>query len=111
MRILVTNNARFLGNNLVDALVAHGDTAIALDDLSTGSRTNLKPGVTLRVADVSNEAALYQAMTKQEFEVIIHCASKTKIIESMEKPELYRRVIVDGTRNVLALARDRRARM
>ena len=111
MRVLVTGGAGFLGSNLVDALVARGDTAIALDDLSTGSRTNLKPGVTLRVADVSNDAALYQAVTGQEFEVIVHCASKTKVVESMEKPELYRRVIVDGTRNVLALARDRRARM
>ena len=111
MRVLVTGGAGFLGSNLVDALVARGDTAIALDDLSTGSRANLGPSVTLRVADVSNEAALYQAVTGQEFEVIVHCASKTKVVESMEKPELYRRVIVDGTRNIIALARDRRARM
>jgi len=111
MRVLVTGGAGFLGSNLVDALVARGDTAIALDDLSTGSRTNIKPGVTLRVADVANDGALYQAVQGQDFEAIVHCASKTKVVESMEKPELYRRVIVDGTRNVIALARDRRARM
>ena len=35
MRVLVTGGAGFLGSNLVDALVARGDTAIALDDRGT----------------------------------------------------------------------------
>ena len=42
MRILVTGGAGFIGSHLSEALVANGDSVIALDDLSTGNSTNLK---------------------------------------------------------------------
>ncbi|WP_338698618.1 NAD-dependent epimerase/dehydratase family protein [Streptomyces sp. Q6] len=38
---LVTGGAGFIGSHLADALLAHGHTAVVLDDLSTGDRTNL----------------------------------------------------------------------
>ena len=111
MRVLVTGGAGFLGSHVVDALTARGDLAIALDDLSTGDRTNLAPDVPLRIADVSNKDALFSALHGEGFDAIVHCASKTKVVESMEKVALYRRVIVDGTRNVVALAEDRHVQM
>jgi UDP-glucose 4-epimerase len=40
-RILITGGAGFIGSHLVDALLAEGHEAIALDDLSTGSARNL----------------------------------------------------------------------
>jgi UDP-glucose 4-epimerase len=36
VRTLVTGGARFIGSNLVDALLARGDEVTILDDLSTG---------------------------------------------------------------------------
>ena len=42
MKILVTGGAGFIGSHLSEALVANGDSVIALDDLSTGNSTNLK---------------------------------------------------------------------
>ncbi|HSE48663.1 MAG TPA: UDP-glucuronic acid decarboxylase family protein [Terriglobales bacterium] len=41
MRALVTGGAGFLGSHLCDALVAEGHRVIALDNLLTGSATNL----------------------------------------------------------------------
>ena len=41
MKILVTGGAGFIGSHLSEALVANGDSVIALDDLSTGNSTNL----------------------------------------------------------------------
>lgn len=41
MRYLITGGAGFIGSHLVDALVARGDEALILDDLSTGSRENV----------------------------------------------------------------------
>jgi UDP-glucose 4-epimerase len=38
---LVTGGAGFIGSHLVDALLARGDSVIALDDLSTGRLSNL----------------------------------------------------------------------
>ncbi len=42
MKILVTGGAGFIGSHLSQALVANGDSVIALDDLSTGNSANLK---------------------------------------------------------------------
>jgi UDP-glucose 4-epimerase len=51
---LVTGGAGFIGSHLCDALVRRGDTVRVLDDLSTGSRANLPPGVTLIEGDVAD---------------------------------------------------------
>lgn len=42
MRALVTGGAGFIGSHLVDALLAQGHSAIALDDLSTGTHANIR---------------------------------------------------------------------
>jgi UDP-glucose 4-epimerase len=107
LRALVTGGAGFLGSHVVDALRARGDRVVALDDLSTGDRKNLSADTPLRVASVADRAVLEAAVAEETFEVIIHCAAKTKVVESMEKADLYRRVIVDGTRNVVALAENK----
>ena len=104
MRVLVTGGAGFVGSNIVDALDARGDLVVALDDLSTGNRQNLAPDIAFRHASVADEKQLRAAVHGEGFDVIVHCASKTKVVESMEKEALYRAVIVDGTRNALDLA-------
>jgi len=111
MRVLVTGGAGFIGSSIVDAVKARGDDVVVVDDISTGDRANIAPGIALRVADVSDATALREAVRGERFDAVVHCASKTKVVESMEKPDLYRRVIVEGTRNVVRLAEDARAKM
>ena len=111
MRVLVTGGAGFVGSNIADALDARGDLVVALDDLSTGDRRNLAPDMAFRQASVADEKQLFDALKGEGFDAIVHCAAKTKVVESMEKPDLYRRVIVDGTRNVVALAEKVRAQV
>ena len=111
MRVLVTGGAGFLGSNIVDALRARGDAVVALDDLSTGERGNLAPDIPLRVVSVADERALLEALKGEAYDAVVHCAAKTKVVESMEKAELYRKVIVDGTRNVVRLAEGVRAQI
>ncbi len=59
---LVTGGAGFIGSHLCDALVARGDSVRVLDDLSTGHRHNLPPGVPLIVGDVADPAAVAEAI-------------------------------------------------
>ena len=111
MRVLVTGGAGFIGSTIVDALEARGDLVVVVDDISTGDRANLAPDIALRVADVSDAKALREAVHGEGFDAVVHCASRTKVVESMAKPDLYRRVIVDGTRNVARLAEELHAQV
>lgn len=103
-RVLVTGGAGFVGSHVADALVARGDEVVVVDDLSTGSRDNVAAGIDLRVVDVSDGPALGRAVEGEHFDAVVHLASKTKVVQSMEQPDLYRRVIVEGTRNVVDAA-------
>ena len=105
MHVLVTGGAGFLGSHVVDALLARGDDVVVVDDLSTGDRANLDPRADLRVADIADLSALQRELGSRRIDAVVHCAAKTKVVESMTKEKLYERVIVGGTRNVLETTR------
>ena len=57
-RALVTGGAGFIGSHVAEALASDGYEVTALDDLSTGRRANLAPGVRFEELDIrSSEAA------------------------------------------------------
>lgn len=103
-RVLVTGGAGFVGSAIADALRDRGDSVVAVDDLATGDRANVSGGIELVVADIVDRGRLFGALAGRRFDAVVHCAAKTKVVESIAKPELYRRVIVQGTAQVLALA-------
>jgi UDP-glucose 4-epimerase len=104
MRVLVTGGAGFFGSHVVDALRVRGDDIVALDDLSTGDRANVDPAVPLVVADLSDRERVSDRFSGERFDAVVHAAAKTKVMESIAKPDLYHRVIVNGTSNALDVA-------
>jgi UDP-glucose 4-epimerase len=42
--ILVTGGAGFIGSHVVDALLAAGERPVALDNLTSGDKKNLREG-------------------------------------------------------------------
>jgi len=104
MRALVTGGAGFFGSHIVDALRARGDEVTVLDDLSTGARANLDPAVPIVVADIGDRERVRDELAGERFDAVIHAAAKTKVMESIEQPALYHRVIVNGTSNALDIA-------
>ena len=59
---LVTGGAGFIGSHLCEALLARGDAMRVLDDLSTGKRENLPPGVPLIEGDVADPPTVRAAV-------------------------------------------------
>jgi UDP-glucose 4-epimerase len=109
MRVLVTGGAGFIGSNLVDALLARGDEAIVVDDLSTGRRENLEPGLaagaTLVEADIRDREAMEELTGRERPEVIFHLAAQIDVRKSIADPAFDASINVGGTANVLEAAR------
>jgi UDP-N-acetylglucosamine/UDP-N-acetyl-alpha-D-glucosaminouronate 4-epimerase len=117
MRILVTGGAGFIGSHTVDALVASGHEVRVLDDLSSGTRTNLArhldtpngpPAIELIEGDVRDPAAVRQAV--EGCDAVFHGAAIVSVTRSFEEPELVESVNAGGTLRVREAARTAGAR-
>ena len=114
--ILITGGAGFIGSHLVDHLLAQGlwrvtvvddfndfyDPSIKLENVKT-HRSN--PNFELVEADIRDPAALSRAFTETNFECIVHLAARAGVRPSLKEPHLYLETNVNGTMNLLELAR------
>lgn len=107
LRLLVTGGAGFIGSHIVEEAVREGLEVIVVDDLSSGSPSNLPPGVKLVRADVSDRSQLaaVEAMLRGDDVEVAHLAAVSSVPEAMEDPSRVVRVNVLGTEEVLELAR------
>jgi nucleoside-diphosphate-sugar epimerase len=103
MRALVTGGAGFIGSNLVELLLAEGHDVAVLDDLSSGYRENLVPGVEFVEGDVSDADLVRDAAGGCE--VVFHLAASVGNTRSIEHPRRDSEVNVLGTLAVLEAAR------
>lgn len=104
MKILVTGGAGFIGSHIVDAFLSAGHEVCVVDDLSTGFRHNLAPGVPLHVLDI-RDPRLSEVFESEKPEVVCHQAARANVRESFEKPLLYAEVNVVGSLNVVECCR------
>lgn len=107
--ILVTGGAGFVGSHVVDALLARGYRVTVVDDLSSGDRQNLAPGVPFVQRSILDEG-LPAELRKHSLDAVVHCAAQVKVVKSMEAPALDLAINVEGTRKVLEIAREAGAR-
>jgi len=98
----VTGGAGFIGSNVGDALLARGDEAHALDDLSKGARENVPAGAELHVADIREPDSVFDAVRP---EVVLHLAAQADVRVSVERPALDAEINVLGTVRILEAAR------
>jgi UDP-glucose 4-epimerase len=114
MRAVVTGGAGFIGSNIVDALIARGDTVTVIDDLSTGRRENLAQaldaGATLHELSIVDAPRLHGAIADAAPEAVFHLAAQIDVRRSVADPGADARVNVEGTVNVLEAARRAGAR-
>ena len=98
-RILVTGGAGYVGSTATAILAERGYEVVVFDDLSMGHADAVDPRATLIEGTLLDPDALRAALAGCE--AVIHFAGKSLVGESVEKPELYHHVNVDGTANLL----------
>jgi UDP-glucose 4-epimerase len=102
---VVTGGAGFIGSHVVEALLAQGLTVVVVDDLSTGSTSNLAPEADLEVVDISDREALDSVVDAAKPSAIFHLGAQSSVTVSVLDPERDCDVNVHGTLNVLEAAK------
>lgn len=97
MRVLITGGAGYIGAVIGRKLVTAGHQISVLDDFSSGYLDSVSDGPIHHGSIL--DADLHPIL--QDVETVVHCAGKSLVAESVAKPELYRRVNVDGSRRLM----------
>jgi len=109
MRLLVTGGAGFLGSHLCERLLLEGHEVVALDNLYTGSRSNIDTYLT----NPKFEFIYHDVMTPFDIEVdgVFNLACPASPIHYQRNPVETLKTNVLGAINVLELAHRNKARV
>ena len=110
MRIVVSGAAGFIGSHMCDRLLADGHSVVALDNFLTGSRRNLahlegQPRFLFIERDITQPFSI-----EGPVDGVVHMASPASPKDYLEHPIETLDVGSVGTRRMLELAREKRAR-
>jgi UDP-glucose 4-epimerase len=106
MKYVVTGGAGFIGSNIVKKLVSRGDNVSVIDNLNTGKEENLT-SVRDKIKFFNDSILNIELLEKetQNIDGIFHQAALASVQDSFSKPEEYHDVNVNGTENILKLAK------
>jgi UDP-glucuronate 4-epimerase len=115
--ILVTGGAGFIGSHLVDRLLAEGVWRVTVvDDFNdfyaqSVKRENVREHVKassyrLYEADIRRRSRLEDVFKEEKFDCIVHLAARAGVRPSLAEPMLYMETNINGTLNLLELARE-----
>lgn len=108
-RVLVTGGAGFLGSHLCERLLAEGHDVLCLDNFFTGRRVNIEHLLDRHSFELVRHDVCDRIML--EVDEIFHLACPASPVHYQRNPVKTIRTCVQGTLNVLDLAREVRARV
>lgn len=101
-KVLITGGAGFIGSTIASACIDSGITPVLLDDLSTGSEDFVRGRVFYR-GDIADSALLFRILRDHpEIDVVIHCAAKIVVPDSVRAPLDYYEANVGKTIDLLS---------
>ncbi len=113
-RVLVTGGAGFIGSHVGEALLARGDSVIAVDNFNAFYDPSIKrqvaallsrhAGFRLIEGDIRDRALMARVMTDERVDGVIHLAAMAGVRPSIENPSLYADVNLMGTVSILDAA-------
>jgi len=115
-QILVTGGAGFIGSHLVDRLLGEGQWHVTVvDDFNDFYSPKIKhaniaehlksPNYKLIDADIRDAETMAALFREYKFDVIVHLAARAGVRPSLSEPKLYAETNINGTLNLLELAR------
>jgi UDP-glucuronate 4-epimerase len=116
MNILVTGGAGFIGSHLCEVLVGQGHHVICVDNFNDFYSPRIKraniarlvdnDNFTLVEADICELGQLQSLFSSHRIDFIYHLAARAGVRPSIKEPLLYQRTNIQGTVNLLELARE-----
>jgi UDP-glucuronate 4-epimerase len=114
--LLITGGAGFIGSHLVDRLLATNvEHIIVVDDFNDFYNPSIKrdnirehlkdPRYSVNEVDIRDRAALEQVFKASNFDCVVHLAARAGVRPSLSEPQLYTETNINGTLNLLELAR------
>ena len=101
MKFFVIGGAGYVGSHFVLEAQRQGHDVIVYDNLSTGHRAAVPSNVEFIEGDILDENTLASSLKQTKPDVVLHYAALALVGESVEKPGLYYKNNVDGTRAML----------
>lgn len=114
--LLITGGAGFIGSHLVDRLLSTNvERVTVIDDFNDfydpsikrdNIREHLKdPRYSINEVDIRDRAALERIFKTNNFDCVVHLAARAGVRPSLSEPQLYTETNINGTLNLLELAR------
>src|SRR5690606_29450320 len=101
MKVLITGGIGYIGSTVASACIDAGIEVVLLDDLSTG-RVGFAEGRTLYIGDIADVDLLNRIADEHpDIDLVIHCAARIVVPESVAEPLSYYDVNVGRTVTML----------
>ena len=110
-RVLITGAAGFLGSHLCDRFIAEGYEVIGMDNLLTGSLSNIEHLFPLKEFSFYHHDVSKFIHVPGSLDYILHFASPASPIDYLKMPIQTLKVGSLGTHNCLGLAKAKKARI
>jgi dTDP-glucose 4,6-dehydratase len=110
-RVLITGAAGFLGSHLCDRFIQEGYEVIGMDNLSTGSLSNIEHLFPLKEFSFYHHDVSKFIHVPGTLDYILHFASPASPIDYLQLPIQTLKVGSLGTHNCLGLAKAKKARI
>lgn len=115
-KILITGGAGFIGSNVIKKLLDRGDKVICIDDFNDYYDPQLKKNrikvflkdyeFPIYRIDISDFNSLKKIFQENKIDKILHLAARAGVRASIEDPFIYQRTNIQGTLNLLELAKE-----